>query len=35
MKSLVYYNLQKWTLLRSGAFDNYNKAEFNSIVMGF
>ena len=35
MKNLLYYNIQKWALLRSDFFMDYNTAELNKIIMGF
>jgi hypothetical protein len=35
LKNLVYYNTQKWALLRSEVFNSYNPIELNNIIMGF
>ena len=35
LKNLIYYNLQKWALLRTEVLNCYNSVELNNIIMGF
>lgn len=35
MRNLLYYNIQKWAILRSDCFQDYNTTELNKIIMGF
>jgi CRP-like cAMP-binding protein len=35
VKNLIYYNIQKWALLRTEAFKEYNSVELNNIILGF
>jgi hypothetical protein len=35
IKNLVFFNIQKWALVRTEAFTAYNPTELNNIIMGF
>jgi hypothetical protein len=34
-KNLVYFNTQKWALLRSEHFNDFNSFELSKIILGF
>lgn len=35
LKNLIFFNIQKWALIRVPNFSVYNSAEMNNIIMGF
>ena len=35
IKNLLYYNIQKWALLRCDEFKDFSSTELNKIIMGF
>lgn len=35
LKNLLFFNIQKWALIRVSNFSIYDSAEMNNIIMGF
>jgi len=35
IRNLIYYNIQKWALVRTQVFNAYNSSELSTIIMGF